>query len=53
MIWGSKDSSSGVRGLGQRTPRVFDLAAQGSSLEQELEDIASHLKDGEQLHSER
>ena len=47
MIWGSKDSSSGVRGLGQRTPQVFDLPA-GGNLEQELKDIASP-----QLYSER
>ena len=48
VIWGSKESSSGVRGRGQWTPTVFDLAAHGSSLEQELEDIVS-----QQFHSER
>ena len=47
VIWGSKDSSSGVRGRGQRMPRVFDLAAHGSSLEQELEDVASRLTESQ------
>lgn len=45
MIWGSKDSASGVRGIGQRTPQVLDLTVGERSLEQELKDISGRFTD--------
>lgn len=37
-VWGPKDSSSGVRGSGQRKPQVFELSVAGD-IEDELQEV--------------
>ena len=42
VVWGPKESPSGVRGHGQRTPQVFEIPA-GEPIEDELQSITSQL----------
>ena len=43
VVWGPKESLSGVRGHGQRTPQVFEISPAGELIEDELQSIASHF----------
>ncbi len=43
-VWGPKDSSSGVRGSGQRRPQVFDI-----DIEDELQEVFSQATQADGL----
>ena len=44
VVWGPKESPSGVRGHGQRTPQVFEIPAEKKDNQQdELHSIAKQI----------